>query len=92
MVQAATVTAIIKGLEQSMGKSIAVPICQGRRGIPVLWRRTFFANLKALGADEGAKSVMAQNPEAVVEIPVGDPGIYFDIDSLEDIDALEKGA
>jgi molybdenum cofactor cytidylyltransferase len=44
-----------------------------------------FEQLLALKGDEGAKSVLMQNQDRLVKIPVGDPGVIRDIDTPDDL-------
>jgi molybdenum cofactor cytidylyltransferase len=45
----------------------------------------FYEQLIVLGGDEGARHVLAANEQALVKIPVGDPGVIRDIDRPEDL-------
>ena len=66
---------------------IIVPLHEGRRGHPVLFGRAHFAALAALDGDSGGRAVIAA-AEPVTELPVDDPGIHQDIDTLQDLAAL----
>jgi molybdenum cofactor cytidylyltransferase len=70
------------------GRAICVPAWQGKRGNPVLWGRQFFPEMAALTGDVGAKHLMAEHPELVVEVPVEDDGILADVDTPEALAAL----
>jgi len=63
---------------------IAVPTHENRRGHPVLFSGTFRDDLLRLTGDAGARAILRRHPEAVDEIPVSDPGIFVDIDTLTD--------
>ena len=63
--------------------AIAVPVCAGRRGHPVAIGRAHRNALLALAGDRGARSVLANNPTHIVEVPVADEGIFSDVDTPE---------
>ncbi len=62
---------------------IIVPTGNGRRGAPVLWDRRFFSDLSALSGDVGGRALLAQFPDAVVEVPVRAQALA-DIDTWDD--------
>lgn len=76
-VEPATIAAVAAALRN--GADAAAPFYQGRRGHPVGFSRACFAELAALGADHGARSVLQAHPP--VRIEVDDPGCLFDIDT-----------
>lgn len=69
-------------------QDIAVPVYEGRRGHPVLFRRAVFQELLEAPDDQGARSVVRRVPSRVLEVPVSDPAVLEDIDTPEDYDRL----
>jgi molybdenum cofactor cytidylyltransferase len=67
------------------GAPIAAPYFRARRGHPVAMSKKFLKELLALKGDEGAKQLLAANAQAIVKIPVGDPGAIRDIDTPGDL-------
>ncbi|XLZ67968.1 nucleotidyltransferase family protein [Massilia sp. SR12] len=63
--------------------AIAAPVHGGRRGNPVAFGRAHLQALLALEGDQGARSILKNNP--VNELAVDDPGILQDIDTPSDI-------
>lgn len=58
---------------------------QGRRGVPVLFARTWFPRLLSLRGDRGAAALLQDDPEvAVVDWPDG----AFDVDTTADLARL----
>jgi molybdenum cofactor cytidylyltransferase len=49
----------------------------------VVWSRRFFEDLTRVGGDIGARHLIAQHNEAVVEVPVDDEAAFHDIDTPE---------
>jgi molybdenum cofactor cytidylyltransferase len=60
---------------------ISVPVLAGEYGHPVGFGREFGAKLMALTGDRGAKVLFAG--AQVVEVPVDDPGVTWDVDVPE---------
>ncbi|AUM71078.1 nucleotidyltransferase family protein [Pseudomonas fluorescens] len=60
---------------------ISVPVLAGEYGHPVGFGREFGAKLMALTGDRGAKILFAG--AQVVEVPVDDPGVVWDVDVPE---------
>jgi molybdenum cofactor cytidylyltransferase len=64
---------------------IVVPVYNGQRGHPVGFGHAFYPRLRALRGDAGARSVLTDNAQYVVEVMVPDPAIHRDIDRPEDL-------
>jgi molybdenum cofactor cytidylyltransferase len=67
------------------GAQIAAPYFRTRRGHPVGISGKFRSELEALGADEGARQLLAAHDAEVSKVPVGDPGVIRDIDQPADL-------
>ena len=72
------------------GRSIVVPTRRGKRGNPVLWSRQFFPEMAALAGDVGAKHLIGEHAELVVEVEMDDDAVLVDIDTPEALDAFEE--
>jgi molybdenum cofactor cytidylyltransferase len=70
------------------GRAIVVPTCRGKRGNPVLWDRRFFAAMRELAGDVGAKHLIGENEDAVAEVEVEDDAVLVDIDTPEALAAV----
>ncbi len=70
----------------STGAPIIASGYEGTRGVPALFSRAMFAELEALGADQGARGVIARQPARVVEVPL--PGGGEDVDTRGDLSRL----
>lgn len=82
-VRPATMDALVRALGQGDSATIAAPVHGGRRGNPVAFGRAHLQALLALQGDQGARSILKNNP--VNELMVDDPGILQDIDTPSDI-------
>lgn len=69
---------------------VVIPVCQGRRGHPVIIGCALFAELLNLGPDEGANAVIRRHHAATQWVEVQDPGVTLDIDDPEDYRRLNE--
>ncbi|MFV2006165.1 MAG: NTP transferase domain-containing protein [Longimicrobiales bacterium] len=83
--------ALIADFDPGRGQAICVPTCDSRRGNPVLWGADFFAAIDELVGDDGARRLLGEYAERVVEVPVGDRGIFLDLDTAADLDSHTDG-
>jgi len=67
------------------GAVAATPLFDGRRGHPVLFGRTLFAELLALRGEAGAREVLARHAAHVAFIRAQDDGVLFDVDAPDDL-------
>lgn len=63
---------------------ISVPVFHGRRGHPVLFAASYRPDLEKLAGDNGAKAILREHGDRVIEVPVANSGVLFDCDTLED--------
>lgn len=70
------------------GRSIVVPTHSGKRGNPVLWDRRFFPAMTALSGDVGARHLIGEHADEVIEIEAGDSTVLFDVDTPETLSTL----
>ncbi len=73
------------------GADVAVATYGGKRRNPVLFSRSVWPILEAeLAGDEGARAVLRRHPELVTEVPCDGLGDPADVDTREDLRALER--
>jgi molybdenum cofactor cytidylyltransferase len=65
--------------------SIVVPTCRGRRGNPVLWPRRYFAELRRIVGDTGARGLLETYADEVVSVDIGEDAILVDVDTQADL-------
>ncbi len=65
------------------GRAIVAPVYRGTQGTPVLFAAEVFPELRALGGDAGARSVVQARPERVERVPFDVP-MPADVDTPED--------
>jgi len=85
-----TIRAVAQALEE--GALIAAPVAPGNpmRGHPVGFASALRAELVALDADTGARSIVERHRDRVRLVPVDDPGIYVDLDTREQLESLAR--
>ena len=70
------------------GRAICVPTYQGKRGNPVLFAASFFAEMAGVGGDSGAKHLIGQHEDELVEVAMDDDGIFLDVDTPDALTAI----
>lgn len=89
-VRVATIRSVADALRD--GAAVAVPVsADGRRGHPVGFAASVREELLALRGDMGARSVIARHGADIRAIVTDDAGIFVDIDTPQDLAALQKG-
>lgn len=84
-----TITAVRDALGSDA--AIAVPVDpEGRRGHPVGFTAQFRPELLALDGDQGARAVLQRHAKAVHPVEVRDQGIFLDVDTASDLEALDE--
>ncbi len=91
-VSAALIDRLIAAIDPARGALIAVPTREGRRGNPVVWSRRFFEELARIEGDTGARHLIGQHNEAVVEVAVEDEAAFHDIDTPEGLQKAREHA
>ncbi|MCA8932181.1 MAG: 4-diphosphocytidyl-2C-methyl-D-erythritol kinase, partial [Rhodospirillaceae bacterium] len=64
----------------------------GKRGNPVLWDRRFFPEMAGLAGDVGARHLIGQYEDLVVEVAFADTAPALDIDTPDDLAAARATA
>jgi len=79
---------IIAAFDPTEGREIVLPSFAGKRGNPVLWGRRFFPELLRLSGDIGARQILVDYMESVVEVPAETDAVLQDFDTPEALAAL----
>jgi molybdenum cofactor cytidylyltransferase len=72
------------------GKSIVVPVYQGRRGHPVIFRTNLYEELLNAPADVGARQVVWAHADDVEEIVTDEEGVVLNLDDPQAYAAAMK--
>lgn len=84
LVSPATFAAVANEFERSQ-KAIIVARFHGRRGHPVLFERSLFAELLAAPEDQGARAVVNASADRIWYVDVEDAGTVLDLDTPADL-------
>ncbi|HKS87406.1 MAG TPA: molybdopterin-binding/glycosyltransferase family 2 protein [Pseudolabrys sp.] len=88
-VDASLINRLIAAFDPERGALVVVPSIDGRRGNPVVWSRRFFHDLMAIQGDIGARHLIGNYSEAVVEVPVAGDAALTDVDTPESLSAVK---
>ena len=83
-IQPEYINRLIENFDPLRGWEICIPTSNGKRGNPVLIGSRFFPHIFETSGDFGAKDVMKQHPDKIVEVEIGTSDIHFDIDTKDE--------
>ena len=83
-IQPEHINRLIENFDPLKGWEICIPTSNGKRGNPVLIGSRFFPHIFETSGDFGAKDVMKQHPDKIVEVEIGTSDIHFDIDTKDE--------
>jgi molybdenum cofactor cytidylyltransferase len=89
-VEPTAIDRLIAAFDPDEGRSICVPVWNGKRGNPVLWARRYFSEMAAVAGDVGARHLIGEHGDQVAEVPMPDDGTLVDIDTPEALNALRR--
>ena len=88
-VDAALIDRLVGAFDPDRGALVVVPSIDGRRGNPVVWSRRFFQDLMSIQGDIGARHLIGNYAEAVVEVPVAGEAALTDVDTPESLSTVK---
>lgn len=91
-IETGLIDALIAAYDPGHGKTICVPVKDGKRGNPVLWGRDHFRALMGVSGDVGARHLIGENAEAVAEVDAQDEAIFLDLDTPDALDAYRRSS
>ncbi|MAI12568.1 MAG: hypothetical protein CMM15_00985 [Rhodospirillaceae bacterium] len=83
-IQPEHINQLIENFDPFKGWEICIPTNNGKRGNPVLIGSRFFPYIFETSGDFGAKQVMKQHSDKIVEVEIGTSDIHFDIDTQDE--------
>ncbi len=87
LVKTDTIALLVKHFEAAPDH-IAVPFRDGRQGQPPIFPKWAKVDLCTLSGDRGCESIIEKNKGRIVQVHVGDSGIWRDIDRPDDYHQL----
>ena len=88
-IQAGDISMLMVAFAVAGRAAICVPVKDGRRGNPVLLGAAYFPEIMAISGDVGAKELLARHADKVCEVPAESNGIFADVDTPNDLDAIK---
>jgi molybdenum cofactor cytidylyltransferase len=88
-VDSGLINKLLAAFDPERGALVVVPSIDGKRGNPVVWSRRFFNELMSITGDVGARHLIGQYAEAVVEVPLKGEAALTDVDTPESLDAVK---
>jgi molybdenum cofactor cytidylyltransferase len=82
LISANVVATLIEQFD-STGKQIVLPTFHGRRGHPVIFRNSLYAELLAAPPDVGARAVVWAHAAEVLEVPTEDQSVVMNLNDPE---------
>ena len=80
-VAAAHLDRLIAAFDPDDGRAICVPTFNGKRGNPVLWARRFFAEMREVAGDVGARHLIGAHADEICEVAMPDSAVLEDLDT-----------
>jgi len=80
-ISAPVIDKLIAAFSPEEDRAICVATFEGKRGNPVLWSRQFFADIRKLEGDVGARALILENADLVCEVEADDESPLLDIDT-----------
>ena len=82
-----TINVLLSAYQKS-GAPIVLPVYKGVRGNPVIFSRETFPRLESLDGDCGGRSLFQEYAGKMLQVPIDDPYICFDLDTEYDYRSL----
>ncbi|MBT3916885.1 MAG: NTP transferase domain-containing protein [Rhodospirillaceae bacterium] len=90
LVKAEHIDQLIRAFDPVEGRSICVPVHGRKRGNPVVWSKQFIAEILAVTGDIGARHLLEEHADQVIEVAIEQDGILFDVDTPDRLAELKK--
>jgi molybdenum cofactor cytidylyltransferase len=83
LVSPAVINRLVDNLLGSVTARAVVPVADGRRANPVVIARSLFGAVASLSGDVGARKLLDEAGDDVIEVMVMDEGVVIDVDTPE---------
>jgi molybdenum cofactor cytidylyltransferase len=81
---------LIRAFDPVEGRSICVPVHGRKRGNPVVWGKQYIAEILAVTGDIGARHLLEDHADQVIEVPIDQDGVLFDVDTPDRLAELKN--
>jgi molybdenum cofactor cytidylyltransferase len=89
IISAALIANLIAAFDSSH-KLIALPTFRGRRGHPVIFHRSLYAELLAASPEIGARQIVRAHPGEIIEVPTDQEGVILNLDDPDTLQAARN--
>jgi molybdenum cofactor cytidylyltransferase len=89
MLNSATINTLLEKF-WSTEKDICVPTHRGKRKTPTVFGRRYYRHLMDIKGDMGARQLIDANPDQVQTVEMHDPLCFFDVDTEQDFERLQR--
>ena len=89
MINSKTINLLLDQFHESE-KEICVPVFEGQRGNPTIFKRPIYEEIMMIDGDIGARNIIGKEADRVLYAKIKDPLCFFDIDSQEDLKKLRR--
>ncbi len=89
-VTTAHIEKLMSAFDPASGRFIVVPTVRGKRGNPVLWHRRYFDQMTQISGDVGARHLIGENEDALVEIAMDADAVLQDLDTPAALEAFRS--
>jgi molybdenum cofactor cytidylyltransferase len=89
MINSKTINLLLDQFPESE-KEICVPVFEGQRGNPTIFKRPIYKEIMMIDGDIGARDIIGKGADRVLYAKIKDPLCFFDIDSQEDLKNLRR--
>lgn len=85
-----TIRSLLEVFQANRQTKIVVPVCQGKRGNPVIFPACYRDGLSNLTGDVGGKTIINHNLDEVIFVQIENIQVLSDMDNKEDYENLLK--
>lgn len=86
LVSAADMRRLLAAFDPEEGRAIVQPTYRGKQGNPVLWGREFLPAMAEITGDVGARHLVGQHADRLVEVEMPEDGVLRDFDTAAALD------
>lgn len=75
---------------KSSEKGIVIPVHHGKKGNPIVLRRSYLPEMLVLEGDIGGRELLARHPDDTLRVEVDDPGVITNINTPRDYEKIKS--
>jgi molybdenum cofactor cytidylyltransferase len=83
LVTGAMIDRLISAFDPEEGRAIILPTFRGKQGNPMLWSREFLPEMMTISGDVGARHLVGQHADRMVEVEMASDAVLRDFDTTD---------